>query len=121
MKDPRRASSPNHLVCPLCGSGELLLSARNRAACSSCGDLVGGAMVRTLRQITALPAARGRHACDCDHPEMRRVSDGTFHCPACGLEVSPVDASTPVGEPDPQPGPKSRQGPCKEINQRDEE
>lgn len=121
MKVPSRASNPHQLVCPLCASRVLLPSSDNRGACSSCGGFVGGAMVRTLWHITALPAARGRHAGDCGHPEMRRLSDGTFHFPACGLEVLPVATSNPVDDSDPWPGPKSRKGPRKETSQREEE
>jgi uncharacterized Zn finger protein (UPF0148 family) len=44
----------------------------------------------TLQQIVALPDALGEHACECGHPEMRRLPDGTFHCPACGSEVLPI-------------------------------
>jgi ribosomal protein L37AE/L43A len=47
-------------------------------------------MLLTLEQIVALPGASGKHACECGHPEMRRLPDGTFHCPSCGSEVSPI-------------------------------
>jgi len=50
-------------------------------------------MLEILRQITDLPDALGGHACECGHPEMRCLPDGTFHCPACGSEVHPIDAS----------------------------
>ncbi|MBA2715209.1 MAG: hypothetical protein H0U55_16875, partial [Rubrobacteraceae bacterium] len=30
---------------------------------------------------------------ECGHPEMRRLPDGTYHCPACGSEVLPPGAS----------------------------
>jgi hypothetical protein len=64
------------------------------ARCASCALSVGGAIFRTLEQIAALPDALGRHACECDHPEMRRLPDGVFHCPACGSEVLPTDTHT---------------------------
>jgi hypothetical protein len=54
-------------------------------------------MLETLRSITALPDVLGKHACECGHPEMRRLPDGVFHCPACGSEVLPLEAS---GEPE---------------------
>jgi hypothetical protein len=52
------------------------------AGCASCGFSVEGAGLRTLEQIAALPEAVGAHACECGHPEMRRLPDGVFHCPA---------------------------------------
>jgi hypothetical protein len=56
-------------------------------------------MVEALRQITDLPDALGAHACECDHPEMRHLPDGTFHCPSCGSEVLPIDASSSFSKP----------------------
>jgi ribosomal protein L37AE/L43A len=49
--------------------------------------------LRTLEQIASLPEVLGKHACECGHPEMRRLPDGVFHCPACGLEVVSLEAS----------------------------
>jgi RNA polymerase subunit RPABC4/transcription elongation factor Spt4 len=61
--------------------------------CDSCGSLLSGAMLETLRQITTLPDALGSHACEeCGHPQMRLLPDGTRHCPSCGSEVVPIDA-----------------------------
>jgi hypothetical protein len=57
-------------------------------------------MLKALRQITDLPDALGRHACECGHPEMRRLPDGTHHCPACRSEVAPVDTHEILSEPD---------------------
>jgi hypothetical protein len=31
---------------------------------------------------------------------MRRLPDGTFHCPACGSEVLPIDASSTPSRPE---------------------
>jgi hypothetical protein len=56
------------------------------------------AILRTIEQIVALPDAIGDHPCECGHPAMRLLPDGVFHCPACGLEVVPLEApreSTP--------------------------
>ena len=47
-------------------------------------------MFETLEQVAALPDAIGGHACECGHPEMRRLPDGVFHCVACGSEVLPI-------------------------------
>ncbi len=84
-------SRPGHLVCPECGSGKLwLLKLAPVASCDSCGCAFDGAILRTLEQIAILPDTVGQHACECGHPEMRCLPDGTFHCPACGSEVLPM-------------------------------
>jgi hypothetical protein len=58
-------------------------------------------MLEALRQIVALPDALGAHACEeCAHPEMRLLTDGTFHCPACRSEVFPVGAPWSPLRPD---------------------
>jgi hypothetical protein len=58
-------------------------------------------MLEALRQIVALPDALGAHACEeCAHPEMRLLTDGTFHCPACRSEVLPVGAPWSPLRPD---------------------
>jgi ribosomal protein L37AE/L43A len=93
MKIPsRETSKPNSIVCPACGRGELGTRGLDLAECESCGHAVEGAVLRTLGQIVALPSALGEHACECGHPEMRRLPDGVFHCPACGSEVVPLEA-----------------------------
>jgi hypothetical protein len=51
-------------------------------------------VLETLRCISALPDVLGSHACECGHPEMRRLPDAIFHCPACGSEVLSVDVSS---------------------------
>ena len=94
MKGPSRmGSKPDYIGCPRCGSGELRPSRGSElAGCDSCGLSVEGALFRTLEQIATLPDALGAHACECGHPEMRRLPDGVFHCPACGSEVLPLKA-----------------------------
>jgi uncharacterized Zn finger protein (UPF0148 family) len=94
MKGSSLASRSRSLVCPLCEAGELKPSAQHSARCNSCAGSVGGAMLEALRRIVALPDALGTHACgECGHPEMRRLPDGTFHCPACRSEVLPLEDS----------------------------
>ncbi len=91
-------SRPGYLVCPVCGSGELLPLAGSGllADCDSCGCALDGAVVGILEQIAALPDALGKHACEeCGHAEMRLLPDGTFHCPACGSEVLSVPGWAP--------------------------
>jgi ribosomal protein L37AE/L43A len=82
------ASRPDSLVCPLCEAGQLRsCGIGSMRRCESCGAPLSGAMLETLRGICALPDALGTHACECGHPEMRRLPDEVFHCPACGSEV----------------------------------
>ncbi len=104
MKIPsRETSKPNSIVCPACARGELGTRGLDLAECDFCGRDFEGAVLRTLEQIVALPDALGEHACECGHPEMRRLPDGVFHCPACGSEVDllEVDATSaiPTGNP----------------------
>jgi hypothetical protein len=100
MKGSSLASRPGSLVCPLCEAYELNVCGHSSARCDSCGGLVSGVSLETLRQITDLPDALGGHACECGHPEMRCLPDGTRHCPACGSEVVPIDASSTHSEPE---------------------
>jgi ribosomal protein L37AE/L43A len=87
------SSRSDYLVCPVCQVGELRPFGGEGARCGSCGCMLGAAMVLTLEQIIALPGASGKHACEeCGHPEMRRLPDGTFHCPSCGSEVLHIGA-----------------------------
>jgi ribosomal protein L37AE/L43A len=92
MKGSSFRSRSGSLVCPLCEVQELDNRNQSSAHCDSCGSIVSGAMLEALRQITDLPDAIGSHACECGHPEMRRLPDGVYRCPACGSEVLPVDA-----------------------------
>ena len=92
MKASSLASRSDHLVCPVCQAGELHPFGGECARCSSCGCILGAAMLLTLEQIIALPDALGKHACECSHPEMRGLPDGAFHCPSCGAEVLPIEA-----------------------------
>ena len=90
------ASRPGSLVCPFCQKGALLRSSANDSMrCQSCGGHLSGALLETLRQISALPDALGSHACEeCGHPQMRLLPDRTFHCPSCGSEVVPLGAAS---------------------------
>jgi ribosomal protein L37AE/L43A len=93
MKVPSCVTSgPDFIVCPACGRGKLEAQGHDSAECGSCGRDVEGAVLRTLEQIVTLPDALGERACECGHPEMRRLPDGVFHCPACGSEVVPLQA-----------------------------
>ena len=89
------ASRANEIVCPECGWGRLqprgFLS--RLAECDRCGRAFDKTIVESLEQIVALPRALGKHPCECGHPEMRRLPDGIFHCPACRAEVLPISAS----------------------------
>ena len=99
MHDSTEATKPRPLRCPLCEVSELRQRGPNPERCPSCEVLIGHEILETLRQITKLPDAVGRHACECGHPEMRRLPDGVQHCPACGSEVLPI-GSLPSGPPD---------------------
>jgi len=91
MKAPSHTTSrPNYIVCPMRGAGELQPQGPHSARCAYCDLSVEGEVFRTLEQIAALPDALGAHVCECGHPEMRRLPDGVFHCPACGSEVLPL-------------------------------
>jgi ribosomal protein L37AE/L43A len=90
MRGSSLASRPDSLVCPLCEASKLRPSDRDSMHCEACGGGLSGAMLETLWRISALPDAVGSHACECGHPEMRRLPDGTYHCPACGTEVLPI-------------------------------
>ena len=94
MKGSAPASGPYAITCPLCEAGELCLSERISVRCVSCGHAVEGAVLRTLEQIASLPDALGNHACECGYPEMCRLPDDVFHCPACGSEVIPLGAGS---------------------------
>ena len=100
MKVSSLKSRPGSLVCPLCEVHELSAHGQSSARCVSCGGIVSGATLEALRQITDLPDAVGSHACECGHPEMRLLPDGTRHCPACGSEVVPLEARATLSESD---------------------
>jgi hypothetical protein len=90
VKSSPMRSKPGSLICPLCEVGWLCPSTHRSVRCEVCGGSLSGAMLKALRQITDVPEALGSHACECGHPEMRCLPDGTYHCPSCGSEVLPV-------------------------------
>jgi ribosomal protein L37AE/L43A len=90
-----RITTEGHsLRCPFCEVGELEPTGNNAARCPSCGAVLSGPLLGTLVRITQLPDAIGHHACECGHPEMRRLPDGVYRCPACASEVTPVSRSS---------------------------
>ena len=91
MRASSSSSRSDFVVCPVCRLGELQPFGGEGARCGRCGRILGAAMLLTLEQIIALPDAWGKHACECGHPEMRRLPDGMFHCPSCGSEVLPIE------------------------------
>ncbi len=93
MKGSSCGSRPGSFVCPFCETDQLVPPGHDFFHCASCGGLLSGAMLETLQQIRGLPVGLGCHACECGHPEMRRLPDGVFHCPACGSEVLPLEAA----------------------------
>jgi ribosomal protein L37AE/L43A len=88
------------LICPFCSEIELRSFGRNSLRCDECGGVLGGALLETLHMIVTLPEAAGSHACECGHPEMRRLPDGVYRCPACGSEVTPISAPVSWKSPD---------------------
>jgi ribosomal protein L37AE/L43A len=78
------------LRCPFCEVYELEPFGHNSVCCVSCGSFLTGTLLETLRRIVELPDAVGSHACECGHPEMRRLPDEVYWCPACGSEVLPA-------------------------------
>ena len=98
MKGSPLESRFSSLVCPLCEVHNLDTHGRGSTRCESCGGIVSGPTLETLRQITDLPEVLGNHACECGHPEMRRLPDGTRHCPSCGSEVVSGDAQAILSE-----------------------
>ena len=88
------------VTCPFCSEAELRAFGRNSLRCDECGGVLGGALLETLNMIVTLPDAAGVHACECGHPEMRRLPDGVYRCPACGSEVTPVCAPVSWKSPD---------------------
>ena len=93
MEKPMAAKT-RPLLCPMCEVCELHSFGRNSARCESCQFVLGGQFLDTLLQITGSPEALGTHACECGHPEMRRIPEGVYRCPACGSEVLPVSAAS---------------------------
>jgi Zn finger protein HypA/HybF involved in hydrogenase expression len=94
LKGSSLASRPGSLVCPRCEIRQLQIVGHHKVRCVSCGSTLNGGLLDTLQQITDLPDVLGRHACECGHPEMRHLPDGTSHCPACGSEVLPIEAAS---------------------------
>ena len=80
------------LVCPSCEVYSMQAVGNMQARCPGCAFEVTGGMLKTILEILALPEALGTHACEeCGQPQMRRLPDGIFHCPACHAEVTPVE------------------------------
>jgi hypothetical protein len=53
--------------------------------------MVVEALAATEAQLIVLPALAGvgTHACECGHPEMRRLPNAVFQYPACGSDILP--------------------------------
>ena len=88
------------LICPHCEVHKLVLAGGYSARCTSCRAFIAGPLLATLRGITTLPDAVGRHACECGHPEMRLLPDGVYRCPSCRAEILPVTAPPVDWRPD---------------------
>ena len=77
-----------HVCCPLCGRGEMLMVNAFLVRCTECEETISYSLFKTLHEIRNLREARGKHPCECGHPEMRRLPDGTYRCPSCNPEIS---------------------------------
>jgi ribosomal protein L37AE/L43A len=88
-----KSSNTYSMICPCCGIDELERSADGKARCTRCARHISTQVLKALEQIISLPDAIGNHACECGHPEMRRLADGVLWCPGCGSEVLPLSAS----------------------------
>jgi ribosomal protein L37AE/L43A len=87
------SSNTYSIICPYCEIGELERSANGVVRCNRCDRPISMQVLEALEQIVSLPDAIGSHACECGHPEMRRLADGVLWCPGCGSEVVPFSAS----------------------------
>ena len=92
------SSNTYSMICPYCGIDELERSVKGAARCTRCARPISTQVLKTLEQIVSLPDANGSHACECGHPEMRRLADGVLWCPDCGSEVVPLSASATRSE-----------------------
>src|ERR671916_3544630 len=93
VKPSALASGSHSIICPICEAGELSYGCHhNQVRCPMCGYAPSRGVLEALRQIIFLPDALGNYACECRHPEMRRLPDGVFWCPACGSEVLPASS-----------------------------
>ena len=88
---PGKSSEEHHIICPFCETGRLLRSGPGFARCDWCALPLLGSMLETLQDVVGLPDALGAHACECGHPEMRKLPGSVYHCPACGSEVLPAE------------------------------
>lgn len=94
MRGSSRKSSADSIVCPRCEIGRLERQGSFLARCMTCHRAVQIGVLEALRHIAALPDALGGHACECGHPQMRRLPDSVFWCPSCGSEVLPAVQDT---------------------------
>jgi ribosomal protein L37AE/L43A len=98
MMEDSTTTKFHSIRCPFCEVYDLERFSDGSARCASCRGSLGAQLLSTLRQIQALPDALGSHPCEeCGHPEMRRLPNGVFHCPACGSEVLPARGSPESG------------------------
>jgi hypothetical protein len=87
------SSRVGSMVCLACGVGELRHDEIGIVRCGGREGALDGGMLEALVQIAALPEALGSRPCECGHPEMGLLPEGTVHCPSCGSEVPPAGSS----------------------------
>jgi ribosomal protein L37AE/L43A len=95
MMEDSTTTGLRSIRCPSCEVYNLERFGDGSARCISCGGSLGAELLTTLWEIQTLPDALGSHPCEeCGHPEMHRLPDGVYHCPACGSEVVPAAGSS---------------------------
>lgn len=81
------------LCCPFCEEYDLEPFGHNAGGCPSCGIVLSGALLETLRQISEVSDLASPPACECGYPQMRYLPDGVYWvywCPSCGSEALPI-------------------------------
>ena len=85
--------------CPHCERGQVQPEDPTLTRCPACGRAPDEWILKTLTEIASLPDAKGTHACEaCAHPQMRRLPDESFWCPACGQDILSLEATLALWE-----------------------
>jgi hypothetical protein len=98
MMEDSTSAGLHPIRCPFCEVYGLEYFGNDSACCASCRGTLDAKLLSTTRRIQALPDALETHPCEeRGPPEMRRLPDGVFYCPACGSEVLPAGGSAESG------------------------
>jgi hypothetical protein len=66
------------LCCPFCEVYDLERYGHSSLRCASRDNFLTGTLLETLRHIVDLRDAIGSHACECGHPEIKRLPDAGY-------------------------------------------